>query len=940
MKSHKLKNTLTIMALAVLGFFLVVKFSSVSVNISQKSSIVPKMEKTLEMRVENNEKRREHFLRLTRNPETGTLPKNIRQRELEYAKSIAGYKAKGRASVQNITWEEVGPPDVGGRTRALGIDRRNPDIILAGGVSGGMWKSVDGGTSWIRTSGPTDNLAVTALVQDPVNQDRWFYTTGEFSGNSASARGGGALFFGSGIYISTDNGDSWSPISATVDNDVAFNSRFDFITNIAINPITETKFFASNAIGVYRSTDNFNTSDLVLGGTNEHIYSDVAVTSTGNLIAVISTQFSTIPSQTNPAGVYISSDDGLTWNNVTPTDYPGTTGRGVIGVSPSNPDIFYVFVAENFTEPNLFKFEIVSSDSASSENRTDGIPDFGPPVGDMNLQGGYNMICKVHPNNPDIVLIGGTNLFRSTDGFSSIPPDTDNNGFTDNAAKDQYWVGGYNKSNDISIYINHHPDNHALVFDPTNSDRLISAHDGGVSVTSNIQAADVIWFRVDEGYNTTQFYTVAIHPGAGDQRLVGGTQDNGSPFFRLDPIIGPLPSSDISSGDGSYAFLGNTIATVSSQNGRVIRYTYNTTGDPTNFAFVNPPAASNQLFIHPYVVNPNNEDVMFYPDADSLFRNTSLTTIPSQSDQDWVKLQNIGIGLGSSHIISTLEFTQTNPANRLYYAASSGNLSPRLFRLDNANSATDGEVNVSPPAFGGEYIHDIAVNAENGDELIAVISNYGVESIYHSADAGATWTAVGGNLEPVSGDGPSVRTAAITTTDDGQTNYFVGTSTGLYASGQLNGANTQWELQAQGTVQNSVVEFLAYRPSDKTLVVGTHGRGMFVGQTNIGVSNEDEFVTETPEKFNLSQNFPNPFNPSTTINFTLARSSEVNLTVYDLNGRKVAELLNGNNFTQGSHNLSFDASNLASGVYIYRLKAISANGSETFSQTRKMTLIK
>jgi len=939
MNSQKLQFCLTITAMGILGLFLVVKFSSVSVDISQKSSIVPKIEKTLEMRVENNEKRREHFLRLTRNPSTGSLPKNIRQRELDYAKSIAGYKAKGRASVQNITWEEVGPPDVGGRTRALGVDRRNPDIILAGGVSGGMWKSVDGGTSWTRTSGPTDNLAVTALVQDPVNQDRWFYTTGEFSGNSASARGGGASFFGSGIYVSSDNGDNWSPISATVDNDVVFNSQFDFITSIAINPNTGTKFFASNAIGIYRSTDNFSTSSQILGGVNEHIYSDVAATSSGNLLAVISSPFTGFTPANTP-GVYLSTDDGLTWNNVTPSDYPGTTGRGVIGVSPSDPDIFYVFVAKDFTEPNLFKFEIVSSDSATSDNRSDGIPDFGSPVGDMNLQGGYNMICKVHPDNPDVVLIGGTNLFRSTDGFSSLPPDTDNNGITDNSAKDQYWVGGYNKLNNVSLYPNHHPDNHALAFDPIDTNKLLSAHDGGVSVTTDILAPTVTWSRADEGYNTTQFYTVAIHPAAGDQRLVGGTQDNGSPFFRFDPVSGATTTADISSGDGSYAFLGNTIATVSSQNGRIVRYFYDASGTPINFAFVAPPAASNQLFIHPYVVNPNNEDVMFYPDADSLFRNTSLTTIPSNSAQDWVKLQNIGVGSGSTHIISTLEFTLSNPANRLYYAASSSGATPRLFRLDNANSAMDGEVNVSPPVVPGTYIHDIAVNAENGDELIAVISNYNVESIYHSDDGGAFWTAVGGNLEPVSGNGPSVRTAAITTTDDGQTNYFVGTSTGLYATGQLNGANTQWELQAQGTVQNSVVEFLAYRPSDKTLVVGTHGRGMFIGQTNVGVSNEDEFVAETPERFNLSQNFPNPFNPSTTINFTLARSSEVNLTVYDLNGRKVAELLNGNNFTQGSHDLSFDASNLASGVYIYRLKAISANGSESFTQTRKMTLIK
>jgi len=938
MTMNKSLQTSASLVITALAFILVLTISARQANSDQEPVIAPEIEETLEMRVENNQKRREHFLRLTRSPKTGKLPENIRQKELEYARSMAAYKAKGGAAVENVTFTEVGPPDVGGRTRALGIDQRNRDIILAGGVSGGMWKSTDGGTTWNRTSGPTDNLAVTSLVQDPTNLDRWFYTTGEFSGNSASARGGGASFFGSGIYMSIDNGDSWAPIAATVDNDVSFNSRFDFIPNIAINPVTGTKFFASNALGVYRSTDNFSTSNLVLGGVNEHIYSDVAATSSGNLLAVISSPFSGFTPQ-SPPGVYLSTDDGLNWINITPNDYPGTTGRGVIGVSPSNPDIFYVFTAENFSIPNLFRFEI-DGDTATSDNRTDGIPDFGGPVGDMNLQGGYNMICAVHPADPDFVLIGGTNLFRSTDGFSSLPPDTDNNGTTDDSALDQFWVGGYAKANNVTLYINHHPDNHALAFDPTDPDRLFSAHDGGISVTSDIRRSDVVWFRADEGYNTTQFYTVAIHPDAGDQRIVGGTQDNGSPFFHFDPVIGALPTSDISSGDGSHAFLGRDIATVSSQNGRVIRYFYNTTGDPTNFAFVAPPAASNQLFIHPYVVNPNNEDVMFYPDTDSLFRNTQLTTMASGTSQGWTKLQNIASGAGSSHIISTLEFSESNPANRLYYAASSGSASPRVFRLDDANTATDGEVTLPFPGFSGQYVHDIAVNPLNGDELLVIVSNYETESVYHSSDAGSSWSKVGGSLEPASGNGPSVRTAAITTTDQGETNYFVGTSTGLYATGELNDENTQWELQGQGTIQNSVIEFLDYRSSDKTLLVGTHGRGMFLGQTNVTVSNEDEILAETPQSFSLSQNFPNPFNPSTNINFTLPQNSQVTLTVYDLNGRKVTELLSGDNFARGSHNVSFDASRLASGVYIYRLRAVSANGSDSFSQTRKMTLIK
>jgi hypothetical protein len=90
---------------------------------------------------------------------------------------------------------------------------------------------------------------------------------------------------------------------------------------------------------------------------------------------------------------------------------------------------------------------------------------------------------------------------------------------------------------------------------------------------------------------------------------------------------------------------------------------------------------------------------------------------------------------------------------------------------------------------------------------------------------------------------------------------------------------------------------------------------------------------QIPTDYKLEQNFPNPFNPTTTINFSIPLSSYVNLSVYDLAGRKVEELINRElNF--GGHNVLFDASNLSSGIYFYKLE------SGSFSQTRKMILIK
>jgi hypothetical protein len=92
--------------------------------------------------------------------------------------------------------------------------------------------------------------------------------------------------------------------------------------------------------------------------------------------------------------------------------------------------------------------------------------------------------------------------------------------------------------------------------------------------------------------------------------------------------------------------------------------------------------------------------------------------------------------------------------------------------------------------------------------------------------------------------------------------------------------------------------------------------------------------TVVPSKFDLKQNYPNPFNPSTSIRFDLSKNSNVTLKVYNVLGKEVATLLNNDFVTAGTKEVSFDASNLSSGVYFYRLTAGS------FTSTKKMILQK
>ncbi|MDZ7715773.1 MAG: hypothetical protein U5J95_06125 [Balneolaceae bacterium] len=171
------------------------------------------------------------------------------------------------------------------------------------------------------------------------------------------------------------------------------------------------------------------------------------------------------------------------------------------------------------------------------------------------------MTVRVKPDDPDFVLIGGTNLFRSTDGFATAPSDNSQ------SEKNKFWVGGYAKANDISQYPEQHADQHEIVFDPSDPNRVWVGHDGGLSVSNDIAASSVTWTDKNNGYVVTQYYDVSIPENENDNRLMGGTQDNGTTFFEFDRQLSEtLDSQDISFADGGYSFFTDNYIIVSNQN--------------------------------------------------------------------------------------------------------------------------------------------------------------------------------------------------------------------------------------------------------------------------------------------------------------------------------------------------------------------------------------
>jgi hypothetical protein len=859
-----------------------------------------------------------------RDPATGLIPNGIRQKELAFAARIPSREsldglAKFSRVAAPLVWTKRGPRNVGGRTRALALDVTTTNVILAGGVSGGIWRSTDDGANWAMATTTAQLRSITCIAQDTRSGKGtiWYAGSGEASGNSAS--GGAASFRGDGIYKSTDGGVTWAQLPSTVSGTPqVFDKAFDYVTNVAIDPsnLAQDEVYAAAGNTIQRSTDGGTTWTAVLGTLSLSAWSDVQVNPSGVVYAAIN-------SSSAQGGIWRSAD-GVTWTNISSgvTGFPSTFSRVGIGISPSSPNVVMFLVqgtsgtngVDQINGHQLWKYTYLSGDGSGAagtwQNRGVNLPNLGIANDPFDSQGGYDLIVRFKPDDTSTVFVGGSSLYRSTNGFSST-------------ATTQR-IGGYNPGVTNGTYPNHHPDQHALAFLPTNPLVLYSGHDGGISKTTNDLGSPQAWTSLNNGYQVSQFYTICLDHGTpGSPSITGGTQDNGT--WGTTSSSGATAWVSRFSGDGAFCDIsdGETAYLVSAQSG----ITYRFRASDGAWTRVDPAGGTGYSFISPFAADPSDRTILYFAGGASLWLQSNLDGLGfgfsnGSPSLGWTNLTAAGI---AGTTISAIGVSKT-PASRVYYGSANG----KIYRLDNASGATAATVPTDVwtgkglPA--GAYVSCIAVDPSNADRAMAVFSNYNTASLFMTTDGGTSWTGVEGNLGGTTG--PSTRWASIVPFS-GTTTYFVGASTGLYSTTVLNGASTVWAQEGASTIGNVVVDMMDYRLSDGTIVVGTHGGGVWssvIAPTGVAEA-------PLPNATALYQNYPNPFNPSTTIQYQLATDARVTLTVYDVTGAAVATLVDGS-VAAGPHSVVWAPWNLASGVYFYTLRA------GAYGQTRSLVLLK
>ncbi len=871
------------------------------------------------------------YMRL-RDPATAEIPRGIRVRELNFAQSIGSFKPalKGTPTIQTMGWKSAGPMNAGGRTQAIGIDIANEANVLIATAQGGVWRSTDSGRSWNRSTAPGQLKDMSSIVQDHRSgkTGTWYAGTGELIStvwrrtSAALDQNWHSIDVGNGIYKSTDDGVTWNVLPSTVSSDpTVLDSVFDGVWDIVVDNSRNDSdvIYAAGYGAIMRSNNGGNSWARVLGDpVNISFATDVAITSTGVLYAFLSGES---PSSGSPskAGVWRSTN-GFAWTNISPQNWPSKAARTKIAIALSNENIVYFagLDSANGYTPTLFKYSFRSGNGSGPggdwEDRSANVP--APAdlhdAGGVNTYGGYAITLKVLPTDTNVVFIGGTNLFRSTDGFK------DTNKIS--------WIGGYYSAwlagnyDSSQSYPNHHPDNHDMAFLPSDPNVLYSANDGGIYVShdcldNNSVGRPIEWDILNYQDQASILYKVAMdHATPGDTTLIGGFQDQGSWL-----AYGGNVWQQYDGGDGCFCAIADHKAAyyMSSQNGNIGQWFLEPDFSVDSVNAVRPNFGDAQ-FVTPWMLDPADNNQMYCSAGNTLWRDTELA---ENAFNNWIQLPIDS--LSDTSYITAIGMSQV-PAHRLYYGTSDGH----VFRMDGANAVSPTPHEITGSIFPvNAFVSCIAVDPQNADSIVVCFSNYHVISIFASNDGGVTWHDASGNLEQNpdgSGDGPSVRWVSIVH-QNGQQLYLCGTSVGLYSTTDISGPNVMWNAEGGLTIGNAIVENIDVRQSDGFVAIATQGSGVYT--THVSAAPSAVGANGNSPEFSLTIS-PNPAtlgnDRQISVSFTLPAREQVQLSVVDVTGKTVLRSPNSNEWNSGPNNVSFDCSRLAAGSYFVELQTDEA----------------
>ena len=797
-------------------------------------------------------------------------------------------------------WTEIGPnpiPNgqvvsgaqlpVSGRVISIAVHPTNPDVVYVGTAQGGLYRTTDGGISWIPLLDNALSLAIGAVVICPSQPETIYVGTGEHNLSIDS-------YFGAGLYR-IDNASSASPTISAAIGSAQFNGRS--ISKIIVHPTNPAIIFVASTSGVggilvstpsslpnrgvFRSTDATSATPTfiqigVLASPNNNLnIRDIAIDPNDPNILIANLVV-------NTAGGIMRSTNALaatpTWTQV----FPFTSGTSTNNLTAEFAAIhpagdanatFYAAVGNNTTGTGTGRI-LKSTDGGATFTQINSSTFCNP-------QCFYNIAIAVDPTNVNNVYIGGTGsvtFSRSVNGGTN---------FTASQA-------------------NLHTDSHVIAVAPSIPTTIYFGSDGGIYKSIN---SGVTWTSLNNTtFRATQFMGLAVHPTDANF-TIGGTQDNGTEYRRPD---GTWTRADF--GDGGYAVIDQSAVNTTNVN---MYHTYFNGSTLTGYAYVGTTAnaaegewafrgcqsaVTNGItctgvinFYAPLERGPGSPNSIYYG-ADRLYRSANLGVNHSTVSQTFTSpISAIGI----STLNDNVRIIGRNDGG--IFGTTSG--AATLVDLDPTNTVPN------------NGIARVVIDPTNVNKAYVSISAFNVVNVWKTSNLNATpptWTSVvgtGGTALPL------VPVNAFLVDPSNATILYAGTDIGMYVSTD---AGVSWN--PYGTGLPRVAVFGIAKAPNGVIRIATHGRGMW---ENAGVILPVKWISVNGKINN--QKLPQ-------INWKV---QEENVAKYE-----IEKSTNGNLFEKigsvsckgdGENDYSFTESKVLSGTAFYRIKQIDKDGRFAYS---------
>ncbi len=644
--------------------------------------------------------------------EQGIIPDGLTAKW--YAHDLAqAPKPEGESPILSIENLATTTTQQGGRTRAILVDATNSNKIFAGSVSGGLWRSTDGGANWQVINDAASSLSVTCIVQNPLKTNEIYYGTGE-------TRGASQGIAGEGVFKSTDGGLTFTQLPST-----ATNTDMRFCNYMSHSPTDANTVYLGTYNGLYISTNSGTTWTKILTGASNGVLQH----SDGKTLATVQGTAAT-------SGIF-KATTGSNFVKVTNAAFPTTNvARILIDNCKAFPNVVYaLFCNADYTaEGNLGLFK--SSDFGTNWKRLDTDSTANRSIG--TTYQAYCQMLGVHPTDSNRLILGALNVIKTLNGGAS------------------FQFANYG-----------HSDNHTFV-NIDNSDNYLIGSDGGVHKSS--WSGTTATQSLNNGYTTYQFYAGNYAPRG--KIAVGGTQDNGTWRF-LTTVAKNSQGGD--GGYAHVSQQDSTLAYFSFQNGLLTRSNaFILSGGGTS---ITPSTAVTEGvdFINEYQINYFDGAQLYFRTAKALWRTVDKgATWARINTPDIARIQAIGVTNETNPRVyvggNTCFFrfdsaaTSTSASNlidlranvpdsvnafawgtisvhpsvnsTLYVGMTTTSPKPRAWRLLNANTTTPKWENITGDLAQTLPIYQIQPHPDKPDSLLFAATAFG---LYVSSNNGKNW---------------------------------------------------------------------------------------------------------------------------------------------------------------------------------------------------------